>query len=115
MKREYDDEGIINLGEGIIGRARTDYIDGAKELIKIFKKPMSEILQIQKAKDIIMKTRPSAREARLRRIYWYKDAKWFVEKDPYDMFKNPKAVFNIWDRDAWDEYQEEMKNAIKNT
>ncbi len=110
IRKEIEQNILNNLQCGIVEQARKDYVRGAKALITIFKKPMDKILYISKANEMILKSRPGSKEVDIRKIYWYKDAKTFVEKDPYNMFNNNQSiVFDVWDQIAWEEYTEDMK------
>lgn len=114
IRKEIEQNILNNLQCGIVEQARKDYVRGAKALIAIFKKPMDKILYIPKANEMILKSRPGSREVDIRKIYWYKDAKTFVEKDPYNMFNNNQSiVFDVWDQIAWEEYTEDMEKEKK--
>ena len=114
IKMDLEEDVLVNIQYGIIEQARKDYIKGARILISIFKEPMEKILNNNRARDMIMKARPSNKMAELRHIYWYKDARTFVEKDPYNMFNdNQEMIFKAWDQMAMEEYIEYQKRKEK--
>ena len=105
MKEQFNEDGLNELRIEIIKMAKEDYIKGALVLIRKFKRPMDMILEHETARDIILKARPGAKDATTRRIYWYKDAKRFVEEDPYEMFADPEIVIKTWNKMAWNKYK----------
>ena len=110
IKKEMEEDILCNIQFGIVEQARKDYIKGAKVLISIFKEPMEKLLYNTKAKDMILKARPGHKIAAVRHIYWYKDAKRFVEQDPYEMFNNnQEMIFKAWNQMAMEEYLEDTK------
>lgn len=114
IKKELEENVLVNIQCGIVEQARKDYIKGARILISIFKEPMEKILNNSRARDMILKARPGNRTAELRHIYWYKDARTFVEKDPYNMFNdNQEMIFKAWDQMAMEEYIEYQKRKEK--
>lgn len=114
IKMDLEEDVLVNIQYGIIEQARKDYIKGARILISIFKEPMEKILNNNRAKDMIMKARPSNKTAELRHIFWYKDARTFVEKDPYDMFNgNQEMIFKAWNQMAMEEHIEYQKRKEK--
>lgn len=114
IKKDLEEDVLVNIQYGIIEQARKDYIKGARILISIFKEPMEKILNNNRARDMIMKARPGHKTAELRHIYWYKDARTFVEKDPYDMFNgNQEMIFKAWNQMAMEEHIEYQKRKEK--
>ncbi len=114
IQKDMEEDILVNIQYGIIEQARKDYIKGARILISIFKEPMEKILNNNRARDMIMKARPGNKTAELRHIYWYKDARTFVEKDPYDMFNgNQEMIFKAWNQMAMEEYIEYQKEKEK--
>lgn len=114
IKKDLEEDILVNIQYGIIEQARKDYIKGARILISIFKEPMEKILNNSRAREMIMKARPSNKTAELRHIYWYKDARTFVEKDPYGMFNgNQETIFKTWNQMAMEEYIEYKKRKEK--
>lgn len=93
-----------NVQVGIVELAKADYIKGALVLIRRFRKPMDIIENDPSAQIRIQKSRPGAKSAHDRHIYWYKDAKRFVLEDPYSMFEDSEIVLKAWNKEAWDKF-----------
>lgn len=104
-------DAFSNVQVGIVEQAKKDYIKGALVLIRRFRMPMNMIENDPSAQIRIQKSRPGARSAHDRHIYWYKDARRFVLEDPYSMFEDSEIVLKAWNKEAEDMFRaEERRN-----
>lgn len=94
-----DEEGVVNVAEGVIKQTKADYVKGAKMLYSFygFIPSLKEAMEKKTIYSRIVASNWSRTTAK-----WFYDAERFVNDDPYEMFTtvSKKMVFNDWKKEG---------------